>query len=82
MPVKPHIGQRHLSSLVDEQDVNGFVLRFVPIAHNDNQSSSPEEADCIREIVAEMLGSSSLSDLGSDLRECSQRRHGHGGRPQ
>jgi uncharacterized protein len=37
--------------------INGSGLRFLPVAHEGNQSSCPEEADKIRELVAEILGS-------------------------
>jgi uncharacterized protein len=35
----------------------GCGLRFLPVFHEGNQSSSPEEADVIRELVAEILDS-------------------------
>ena len=34
----------------------GAGLRYVPVVHSGNQSSSPEEAECIRALVAEILG--------------------------
>jgi len=37
--------------------VNGSGLRFVAVAHEGNQSSCPEEADKVRELVAEILAS-------------------------
>jgi superfamily I DNA and/or RNA helicase len=39
--------------------IQGAGLRFLPVRHEGNQSSSPEEADKIRELVAEVLGSNS-----------------------
>jgi predicted RecB family nuclease len=38
--------------------VNGTGLRYVPVNHQGNQNSSPEEAEVIRELVAEILNSS------------------------
>ena len=35
----------------------GSGLRFLPVTHHGNQSSSPEEADAIRDFVAEVLRS-------------------------
>jgi superfamily I DNA and/or RNA helicase len=37
--------------------IKGSGLRFFPVVHEGNQSSCPEEADKIRELVAEILGS-------------------------
>jgi uncharacterized protein len=37
--------------------INDFGLRFLPVIHEGNQSSSPEEADKVGELVAEILGS-------------------------
>jgi hypothetical protein len=37
--------------------VNGSGLRFLPVLHEGNQSSSPEEADTIQQLVAEILNS-------------------------
>jgi predicted RecB family nuclease len=37
--------------------IKGSGLRFLPVVHQGNQSSCPEEADKIRELVAEILGS-------------------------
>jgi AAA domain len=37
--------------------IKGSGLRFLPVVHEGNQSSCPEEADKIRELVAEILGS-------------------------
>jgi uncharacterized protein len=37
--------------------INGSGLRFLPVIHEGNQSSCPEEADKVCELVAEILGS-------------------------
>jgi hypothetical protein len=37
--------------------INGFGLRYLPVPHEGNQSSSPEEADKVREVVKEILDS-------------------------
>lgn len=37
--------------------VSGSGLRFIPVAYEGNQSSCPEEAEKIRELVAEILSS-------------------------
>jgi superfamily I DNA and/or RNA helicase len=37
--------------------INGSGLRYLPIIHEGNQSSCPEEADQIRELITEILGS-------------------------
>jgi AAA domain len=37
--------------------INGSGLRFLPVVHEGNQSSCPEEADKVRELVAEIFGS-------------------------
>jgi superfamily I DNA and/or RNA helicase len=39
--------------------INGAGLRFVPVIHEGNQSSAPEEADRIRELVDEILAAPS-----------------------
>ena len=39
--------------------VSGSGLRYVPVAHEGNQSSSPEEAERIRDLVKEILDSPS-----------------------
>lgn len=35
--------------------VNGTGLRYLPVQHEGNQNASPEEADCIRDLVSEIL---------------------------
>jgi superfamily I DNA and/or RNA helicase len=37
--------------------VNGSGLRYVAVPSEGNQSSSPEEADCVRDLVSEILAS-------------------------
>ena len=37
--------------------VNGTGLRYVAVSTEGNQSSSPEEADCVRDLVGEILAS-------------------------
>jgi superfamily I DNA and/or RNA helicase len=37
--------------------IRGSGLRFLPVIHEGNQSSCPEEADAIRKLVAEILNS-------------------------
>ncbi|MCP3468465.1 TM0106 family RecB-like putative nuclease [Bradyrhizobium sp. CCGUVB23] len=37
--------------------LNGSGLRYLPVRHEGNQSSSPEEADAIRDLVADITGS-------------------------
>jgi uncharacterized protein len=37
--------------------ISGAGLRYVPVPTEGNQSSSPEEADCVRDLVNEILGS-------------------------
>lgn len=36
--------------------VSGSGLRYLPVPTEGNQNASPEEADCIRDLVAEILG--------------------------
>jgi predicted RecB family nuclease len=37
--------------------ISGSGLRFVPVDHQGNQNSSPEEAEVIKQLVADILGS-------------------------
>jgi predicted RecB family nuclease len=39
--------------------IQGTGLKFLPVIHDGNQSSSPEEADIIRDLVADILRSNS-----------------------
>jgi len=44
-----------LQSVKSTSRINGSGLRYLPVAHEGNQSSSPEEADRIAALVAEIL---------------------------
>jgi hypothetical protein len=46
-----------LQAIRSSARINGSGLRFLPVIHEGNQSSCPEEADVVRELVAEILGS-------------------------
>jgi predicted RecB family nuclease len=46
-----------LQAIQSSGRINGSGLRFLPVIHEGNQSSCPEEAEVIRELVAEILGS-------------------------
>jgi superfamily I DNA and/or RNA helicase len=46
-----------LQEIRSKSRINGSGLRFLPIVHEGNQSSSPEEADAIGDLVAEILDS-------------------------
>jgi predicted RecB family nuclease len=46
-----------LQTIQSSSRINDSGLRFLPVIHEGNQSSSPEEADKVRELVAEILGS-------------------------
>ena len=54
-------GRLHPRSGLEVQDfiadcrVNGTGLRYLPVPHEGNQNASSEEADCIRDLVAEIL---------------------------
>jgi hypothetical protein len=48
-----------LQSIKSNGRLNGSGLRFLPVIHEGNQSSSPEEAEIICELVTEILGSNS-----------------------
>jgi predicted RecB family nuclease len=47
-----------LQEIRSQGRIRGSGLRYVPVAHQGNQNSSPEEAEVIRRLVAEILGSS------------------------
>ena len=40
--------------------LGGNGLRYVPISHTGNQSSSPEEADCVASLVGQLLAAGTL----------------------
>ena len=44
-----------LQQIRSNSRINGSGLRYLPIVHEGNQNSSPEEADAIRDLVAEIL---------------------------
>jgi uncharacterized protein len=46
-----------LQTIQSSGRVNGSGLRFLPVIHEGNQSSCPEEADKVRELVADILDS-------------------------
>jgi predicted RecB family nuclease len=46
-----------LQEIISSGRIKGSGLRFLPLIHEGNQSSCPEEADKICELVAEILGS-------------------------
>jgi len=46
-----------LQTIKSNSRVSGSGLRFLPVAHEGNQSSCPEEADEIRKLVTEVLES-------------------------
>jgi predicted RecB family nuclease len=44
-----------LQKVIATGRADGTGLRYLPVPHEGNQSSSPEEADCVRDLVAEIL---------------------------
>jgi hypothetical protein len=44
-----------LQQIRSNSRISGSGLRFLPLLHEGNQNSSPEEADAIRDLVAEIL---------------------------
>jgi superfamily I DNA and/or RNA helicase len=46
-----------LQEIRSKSRISGSGLRFFPVVHEGNQSSSPDEADAIRDLVAEILDS-------------------------
>src|SRR5882762_3765810 len=55
--LQPIKGQE-LQEIRSQGRIRGSGLRYVPVAHQGNQNSSPEEAEAIAKLVAEILGSS------------------------
>ena len=59
-------GRLHPRSGLEVQDfiadcrVNGTGLRYLPVPHEGNQNASSEEADCIRDLVAEILAAAPI----------------------
>jgi superfamily I DNA and/or RNA helicase len=52
----PHPGLEN-QKIKSKGRLDGAGLRYLPVTHEGNQSSSPEEADMIRDLVAEVLNS-------------------------
>ena len=46
-----------LQEIRSKRRISGSGLRFLPVVHEGNQSSCPEEADAIRDLVGEILNS-------------------------
>ena len=46
-----------LQQIRSNSKINGSGLRFLPIVHERNQNTCPQEADAIRDLVAEILNS-------------------------
>ena len=56
--------------------LDGSGLRYLPVVHEGNQSSSPEEADRIRELVEGLLNSgASFTDKDGNREPVGARRH-------
>jgi superfamily I DNA and/or RNA helicase len=51
---RPHL---ELQEIRSKSRIDGSGLRFLPVVHEGNQSSCPEEADAIRDLVGEILNS-------------------------
>jgi uncharacterized protein len=56
--LRPHPGLE-MQEVRSTGRINGTGLRFLPITHEGNQSSSPEEADQVHELVKDILTSGS-----------------------
>ena len=52
--LRPHAGLE-AQKVIAAGRVNGAGLRYLAIPHHGNQSSSAEEADCVRDLVREIL---------------------------
>jgi len=55
-----------LQTIQSRGRITGSGLRFLPVIHEGNQSSSPEEADIIRELVAEIILGSNATWVDRD----------------
>ena len=53
-----------LLDLRDAGDLDGPGVRFLPVAHTGNSSSSPEEADVVRKLVDQLLGATFIDQKG------------------
>ena len=51
-----------------ESDLFGSGLRYVPVAHEGNQARAPEEIDCIRRLVADLLADAGWRDRDGAVR--------------
>ena len=49
-----------LQQIRSNSRIGGSGLRFLPVLHEGNQNSCPEEADAIRDLVAEILNSNAM----------------------
>ena len=49
-----------LQQIRSNSRISGSGLRFLPVLHEGNQNSCPEEADAIRDLVAEILNSNAM----------------------
>jgi superfamily I DNA and/or RNA helicase len=54
--LRPHLGLE-MQEIRSTGRISGTGLRFLPVRHDGNQSSSPEEADQVRDLVADIRGS-------------------------
>jgi len=54
--LRPHPGLE-MQEIRSTGRISGTGLRFLPVTHEGNQSSSPEEADQVRDLVADILSS-------------------------
>ena len=51
-----------------KSDLWGSGLRYVPVAHDGNQARAPEEIDCIRRLVADLLADAGWRDRDGHVR--------------
>ena len=63
-----------LQEIRSQGRIRGSGLRYVPVEHQGNQNSSPEEGEAIAKMVAEILG-----DTNATLVD--QKGRGEAGRP-
>jgi uncharacterized protein len=69
--LRPHAGlERQI--VHSSSRCSGTGLRYLPVSHSGNQGASPEEAECIRELVKEILDAgSSWTDRDGRVRSVS-----------
>lgn len=67
--LQPHRGLEN-QIILSTGRISGAGLRFLPIQHEGNQSSSPEEADLIRDLVNEILSTETtwINQVGKEER--------------